>query len=104
MSADGYTHVVAVKCDKVTEHSESRFCVCYVPDGAILSSGDIVLYSAPGDVSHKKGICVSDTLYVPHDTLEMVCRVTSTPETFMPSIVGKVDVIWYKGGRMCEIK
>ena len=102
MNNDGYTHVVAVKCDKTTERAYTRFCICYVPDGAFLNSGDIVLYSAPGDASHKRGVCVSDVLYVPRDTLEMVCRITSTSETYMPSVVGKVEVIWYKGGRMCE--
>ena len=88
----GYTPVVAVERDLGPSRG---FEVCVVPDGALIEEGDLVYFGCDDDEAWPKGICVSDTLFVPEDTLGMICRITSANPANMPSIRGKINITWY---------
>lgn len=90
-----YIPVVAVKSTKEVEKSVYRFDVCYVPNGADLSAGDLVLYKHNDDDTQHKGLCVSDVLFVDGPTLDMICRITSTIPQMLPNIIGKITVKLY---------
>lgn len=90
-----YISVIAVKKSKETQNASDKFCICYVPRGASLDSGDLVLYGYPDTVAQHKGVCVSNTLFLDRETLDMVCRVMSTTPQMMPLIAGKITVNWY---------
>lgn len=94
--SSGYTAVVAVKCKLIhSDPNHPRFYVCSVPPGAIVESGDVVFFGIPDENHSLKGVCVSDTLYLPQGTLEMACRVTNTQIETMPVLHGKANIEWY---------
>lgn len=90
-----YFPVIAVKRNKETQGASDKFCICYVPNGASLNCGDLVLFGYPEADGQNKGVCVSNTLFMDRDTLEMVCRVTSTTPQMLPTVIGKITVNWY---------
>ena len=93
--SSGYTAVVAVRYVNNAAPMTSSYLICSVPNGVVMTSGEVVYFGEPDAGFSLKGICISDTLYLPQDTLEMVCRVTNTPITDMPVVHGKAHIEWY---------
>jgi hypothetical protein len=94
----GYVPVVAVKrSNSGFLDSTDRFCICLVPDGACIDSGDVVFYGFPDEDKRFKGVCVSDVLFISEDTCDMICRITNENPADMPQVLGRVDVHWFSG-------
>jgi hypothetical protein len=95
MDNSGYTAIVAVRKHKATPNAQDRFCICSVPSGQVLNSGDIVFYGAEPHTDYDKGVCVSDSTFADLKTLEMLCTVTSGLPHSIPEIKAKVNVDWF---------
>lgn len=94
-NSDGYIPVAAVKYDNNDRGSACAYCVCIVPDGAFVESGDLVYFGESVNPPYKRGVCVSDTLFIAQDTLDMICRITNTDPAFIKMIHGKITVDWF---------
>ena len=94
MYNDDYIPVVAVKCKLPNDLNFSSICI--VPDGAMISAGDVVLIN---DYEFKgrdiKAVCMSDTVFVDRKTFDMICNVIGADENTLPKLVGKINIDWY---------
>lgn len=89
----GYTAVVGVRKSKATPNAQNRFCVCKVPDGWTVDNGTMILYGYDGASENEKGTCVSDTMFIDNNVLDMICTVTSAPGP-LPSVKAMINLRW----------
>ena len=89
-----YTAVVAVRRRKTASEQTERFCICRVPDGKMVNNSDLVLFGPDNAPDFEKGICVSETIFVDPQTLEMLQTVTNSLEVLL-EIKALIHIDWF---------
>ena len=94
MHNDNYIPVVAVRYKLPDGFNCSSICI--VPNGAMISTGDIALVEDHEFKGQKlKTVCRSDTVFVDRKTFDMICNVIGADENTLPKLIGKINIDWY---------